>query len=131
MQHDLDVNAKQMRKTSLWNLYVVAYTVGFGMTLLIFPNLIIPLLGFDRAEGPWIRVVGMCFLVLCYINIVIYREKGPVSMIWAIWAIRMGFVAVLIVLTIIGFPPALCLIAGIVLVGVIGTVLTYRSEKET
>lgn len=120
-------NKLAMCKTRLWQLYVATYTSILGLPLLFFPNKIIPLLGFAPTEEPWVRLVGMFLLALSYLSIVIYRE-GNVPYLRASIFIRAWFFVVLLTMALAGYAWGLYLIAGIVLIGVIGSASAYCVE---
>lgn len=111
----------------LWQLYVATYTLILGLPLLFSPNKIIPLLGFAPTEGPWVRLVGMFLLALSYLSIVIYREGNVPYQRVSIF-IRAWFFVVLLTMALAGYAWGLYLIAGIVLIGVIGSASAYCVE---
>lgn len=117
-----------MIKTLRWQLYVSFYTFCFGVPLLLFPNAIIPFFGFAPTQEPWIRLVGMFLLGLCYISAVVY-QKRIVSMLLHSIILRGGFTLVFLALAVIGYPPFFYLVAGIVGFGVVGSALAYLSER--
>ncbi len=118
-----------MRKTLAWMLYVTAYTGLFGIPLLFFPDAVLPLLGFAPTTGPWVRLSGMFLLVLSYFTFIIYH-KNIVALLPHTIIARTGISIVLIALGIAGQPPFLFVIALIVLVGVIGSLLSYIRENR-
>ncbi|MBI5782496.1 MAG: hypothetical protein HZA69_02000 [Gammaproteobacteria bacterium] len=119
-----------MTKTLRWQLYVAFYTFCFGVPLLLFPNAIIPFFGFAPTQEPWIHLVGMFLLGLCYISTVIYQQQ-IVSMLLHSIILRAGFTLVFLALALSGYPPFFYLVAGIVGFGVAGSALAYLSERST
>jgi cation transport ATPase len=116
-----------MRKTSLWNLYVAAYTLIFGLPLLLFPNLLFSL-GFEQIDELWARLTGMFLLGFSYVNVVICLKR-PGPMIRALMVTQACFAVGLGILALMGNPPLFYLMGGIMLIGVIGAALTYRAER--
>src|SRR5260370_14711949 len=111
-----------MRKTTLWNLYVAAYTLIFGAPLLFFPTKI-PLISFAAHEEAWVRITGMCLLAFSFFNLVIRWEFAGSTMQTGFFC-QAGFVAVLSILVWAGYTPLLYVIIWILLVGFIGSSLT-------
>jgi hypothetical protein len=114
-------------KTGRWQLYVAAYAFLLGLPLLLFPNAVIPLLGFDPTEEPWVRIAGMFLLSLTMISIGIFRSPTIGSIRGSI-VVRSWFIVVLCALAVTGYPWGLYAIATIVLVGVIGSARAYWTE---
>jgi len=119
---------EKMPRTAGWNLYVTGYTLVYGLATAVFPTLLLPLLGFARPDGLWVRITGLCFLTLCFFNLVTYGQKGSPGNIWAIMLVRAWFVANLLVLAALGYPTFLVISAGIVGLGVVGTIVTFCRE---
>ena len=119
-----------MKKTLRWQLYVSFYTFCFGVPLLLFPNAIIPHFGFEPTQEPWIRLVGMFLLGLCYLSTTVYKKRIVAILLHSI-IMRSGFTIVFLTLALGGFPPFFYLAAGIVGLGVAGSTLAYLSERRT
>jgi hypothetical protein len=117
-----------MIRTLRWQLYVSFYTFCFGLPLLLFPNAIIPLFGFEPTHEPWIRLVGMFLLGLCYMSTTVYKKRIVAILLHSI-IMRSGFTLVFLVLALNGYPPFFYLTAGIVGFGVAGSTLAYLSER--
>lgn len=115
-----------MTKTLRWQLYVSFYTFCLGVPLLLFPNAVIPSLGFAPTQEPWIRLVGTGLLGLCYISTVVYKKR-IVSMLPHSIIVRSGFTLVFLALAVSGYPPFLYF-AAIVGFGVLGSAVAYLSE---
>ncbi len=115
-------------KTSLWNLAIAVVTLMLGYLLLLLPNWFIPPFGFEPTKAPWVRVTGMLFLGLSYMNYTIYWYKEPA------WVLRMSIVMriwaalVFLGMGIIEFSLFFFILAAIFLISVIGGWLRYRSE---
>jgi pimeloyl-ACP methyl ester carboxylesterase len=116
-------------KTAQWLLYVAAYTFFAGLPLLLFPNTILPLLGFAPTEEPWVRTTGMFLIGLTIISLSVFRSPTA-SMIKATILARTWFTIVLFTLAIVGYGWGFYLLAGIVLIGVVGSICTYRHELQ-
>lgn len=124
-----DLRPVTMEWAGRWQMYVVAYTFFFGAPLLLVPDLITPMLGFEPSPGPWVRLVGMLLLGFCAFSWFLFRyRQGTAPFVRASIAIRFFFSGVLAILGLAGHPPFLLLMSGIVLVGVIGSVVAYRTD---
>lgn len=117
-----------MTRTLRWQLYVSAYTFGFGVPLLLFPNTVIPHFGFAPTHEPWIRLVGMFLLGLCYLSTTVYSKRIVVLLLHSI-LMRSGFTLVFLALALSGHPPFFYLAAAIVGFGVAGSTRAYLSER--
>lgn len=118
-----------MTKTLRWQLYVSFYTFCFGVPLLLVPNAIIPHFGFEPTQEPWIRLVGMFLLGLCYLSTTVYKKRIVAMLLHSI-IMRSGFALVFYVLAVSGHPPFFYLTAAIVGLGVVGSTLAYLSERS-
>jgi hypothetical protein len=110
-----------------WNLYVGGYTAAFALLALVVPDQAASLLGFGHPEGPWVRIAGVSFLALSFVNFVVFTEGGPTPMIRATMIARVWFLMVLGALALAGFPPFLYAVIAIVLIGDIGSAFTSRA----
>lgn len=119
-----------MERNSLnWQIYVSAYTLLFGVPLLAVPDFALPLLGFELAAGPWVRLAGMFLLSLSMISFGIYREKAIALVPYSI-AVRAFIAMVLLSLAIAGHPSFLYVMALIVGIGVAGSTVSFVAEKR-
>ena len=116
-----------LRKTARWLLYVAAYTFFSGIPLLLFPNAILPLLGFAPTEEPWVRTTGMFLIGLTIISLGVFRSPTA-SMIKGTILVRIWFTIVLLALALVGYGWGFYLFAGIVLIGVVGSSHAYLTE---
>jgi len=116
-----------LNKSFLWQLYITVHTVLFGIPFLFFPNTILPWLGFQPTDEPWIRMVGVLFLVIGTTSYSVYKNKIKEMIIPSI---RVRSVVVLIVfyLGIKSHSPFLEILALIILIGVIGSMISYKQE---
>lgn len=117
-----------MKSPLHWQLYVAAYTFLFGLPLLVTPDFVLPLLGFDPTPGPWVRLVGMLLLSLSVVSYGIYREKVANLVPYSI-GVRAFIMVVLLALAIVGHPPFLYVMCAIVGLGVAGSIYTYVRLK--
>jgi hypothetical protein len=115
------------RSVFFWQLYVSIYTLLGGIPLLFFPNTVLPVLGFQKTNEPWVCASGMFLIALSYLTFMIFYKKISEMVIHVI-IIRIWIVIVLLTLGFIGYPPFLFILAGIVLIGVIGTSICYRKR---
>jgi hypothetical protein len=114
--------------TARWNLYVASYTFAYAIATGLVPHFFLPLLGFPDPEDLWVRLAGVLFFSLCVINVIAFLEKGTRRVILAIVTFRIWIVANLLVFGLLGYPWFVYASAGIVGVGVIGTIISYRRE---
>ena len=119
-----------MRQASYrWMLYVTAYSAGLGLPLLVLPNAVLPLLGFETTREPWVRVAATLLIALSFITFTIYRKRIAEMILPTIF-VRLWIAAVLLLLGLAGYPPFLFVMAGVVLIGVVGTLLSLRSRPS-
>jgi pimeloyl-ACP methyl ester carboxylesterase len=107
--------------------YVAAYSFLLGLPLLLFPNSVIPFLGFAPTEELWVRITGMFLLGLTIMSLGIFRSPTAASL-WGSILVRSWFTAVLFILALAGYAWDLHVLTTIVLIGVIGSMLAYRGE---
>ena len=62
-----------------------AYLFGGGLLLLFVPAAVCRMLGMAVAEGPWIRVTGMLFLILSVYCWRAAREENTRFMVWSLY----------------------------------------------
>jgi hypothetical protein len=115
------------RSVFLWQLYISTYTLLGGIPLLFFPNTVLPVLGFQKTNEPWVHASGMFLIALSYLTFMIYWN-GIGEMVIHIIVIRIWITIVLLALGFMGFPPFLFVLAGVVLIGVIGTSIAYKKS---
>ena len=114
--------------TFRWMLYVTAYTAGLGIPLLVFPNVVLPVLGFHTTQEPWAQLCGSLLLGLGAITFTIHHKRIA-DMIVPTILVRSGIAVVLIGLGLAGYPPFLFVMGGVVLVGVVGTLVSLRRRS--
>lgn len=115
-----------MRMTSFqWQLYVTTYTSLLGIPLLLFPDAVIPYLGFNPTGEVWVRLTGGLLVALGGITFSIYRLRIREMIMPSVY-VRLGIGVILLLLGLAGYPPFLFAMAAIVLVGVAGTVVSHR-----
>ena len=111
-----------------WQLYIATYTALAGFPFLFFPKAVIPMMGFDPSmvdEGPFVRLTGMFLLCLTLITFRIWQKKIE-SMVVGTVIIRLFIIITLLTVGIAGGFPFLFIMAGIVGVGVVGTLWSLR-----
>jgi len=126
--HDDAATFLRLPLTARWNLYVAGYTFAYASATGLVPHVFLPLLGFPDPQGLWVRLAGVLFFSLCVINVIAFLEKGTRRVILAIVTFRMWIVANLLVFGLLGYPWFVYASAGIVGIGVIGTIISYRRE---
>ena len=111
-----------------WQLYIASYTALLGVPFLFFPRSVIPLIGFDPSmvdEGPFVRLTGMFLLCLTLITFRIWQKRIE-EMVLGTVMIRLFIIITLLAVGIAGGFPFLFIVAGIVGVGVLGTLWSLR-----
>ena len=117
--------------TFLWQLYIATYTALLGLPLLLFPESVIPAMGFDPAmvdEGPFVRLTGMFLLCLTLITFRIWQKKIE-EMVLGTVMLRLFIIAVLLMIAIMGGFPFLYIMTVVVGVGIAGTMWTLRNTN--
>ena len=119
------------RQAFYWQLYIATYTALLGMPFLFFPRAVLPLIGFDPSmvdEGPFVRLTGMFLLCLTLVTFRIWQKKIE-PMILGTVILRLFIIMTLVTVGITGGFPFLFIMAGIVGVGVLGTLWSLRQVK--
>ena len=111
--------------TYRWMLYVTTYTLALGLPLVVSPNVALPLIGFPPTQEPWVRLVGALLIALSAVTFTVYRKRIR-EMIVPTVIVRSWLILVLLALAVAGYPPFFYVMAGIVLIGVVGTVSALR-----
>ena len=112
-----------------WQLYIASYTALLGVPFLFFPKSVIPLIGFDPTmvdEGPFVRLTGMFLLCLTLITFRIWQRKVE-EMVLGTVVLRLFIIITLLTVGMTGGFPFLFIVAGIVGLGVLGTLWSLRS----
>jgi len=116
-------------KAFYWQLYISAYTALLGIPLLFFPKSVIPMMGFDPAmvdAGPFVQLTGMFLLGLTLITFRIWQKKTE-QMVLGTVVVRTFFIITFLVLAITSEFHFLYMVAGVVGIGVIGTLWSLGS----
>jgi len=114
-----------------WQLYIATYTALLGLPLLFFPKAAIPTMGFDPSmvdEGPFVQLTGMFLLCLTLITFRIWQRKIE-SMVLGTVLIRLFIIITLLAVGITGGFPFLFIMAGVVGIGVVGTLWSLRKTE--
>ena len=118
-------------KAFLWQLYIATYTALLGLPFLVFPKSIIPYMGFDPSmidEGPFVRLTGMFLLCLTLITFRIWQKKIE-EMVLGTVVLRLFIIAVLLIMGLREGFPFLFIMAGVVGIGMAGTLWTSRNTN--
>jgi hypothetical protein len=118
-----------MQKTRLWNLYITAYTVPIGLILLCFPHRF-PFIHFAPADDPWVRFSGGIFVALGYLNVVAFREQ-LMPVMQAFFICQAVFAIIVSVIAPFRESRILYGIAAVLIVGALGSTLTYFIERSS
>ena len=111
-----------------WQLYIASYTALLGIPFLFFPKSVLPLIGFDPSmvdRAPFVRLTGMLLLCLTLITFRIWQKKIE-EMVLGTVIIRLFIIGTVLTVGIAGGFPFLFIVAGIVGVGVLGTLWSLR-----
>lgn len=112
-----------------WQLYIASYTGLLGIPFLFFPKSVIPLIGFDPSmvdEAPFVRLTGMFLLCLTLVTFRIWQKKIE-QMVLGTVILRLLIIITLLTVGMGGGFPFLFIMAGIVGLGVLGTLWSLRS----
>lgn len=61
------------------------YTLGLGLTLLLVPNIPLPLFGLPEAKDVWIRVAGMTVIFLSIFYFIAARHDFKAFFVASVW----------------------------------------------
>jgi len=104
------------------------YLVGLGVSLLLFPNLLLRFFGAPSTNEVWIRINGMFIICLAYFYVQAARHELTPFIRWTAWA----RVAVIFYLTafviLLGAPKALVLFGLVDLLAAAWTFLALKSD---
>ena len=107
------------------------YLIALGLTLVVAPNVLLPLFGFPQANDVWIRVAGMLTAMLGYYYVQCARAEIrrffelSVGVRCAVFVFFAAFVA----LGCVG--PMLLLIGSVDVAGALWTALALRSDARS
>ncbi len=108
------------RAESYWQLYITVSTAILGAPLLFLPGTLGPMIGAGASDAAWLQLAGTFLLALSLVALTVARKRISDMVMPGVYA-RLGIVAVLLALALSRDLPFLLLMAGIVLVGVIGS----------
>jgi len=111
-----------------WQLYIATYTALLGIPFLFFPRAVIPSIGFDPAmvdEGPFVRLTGMFLLCLTMVTFRVWQKKIE-PMVLGTVILRLFIIITLVSVGLTGGFPFLFVMAGVVGIGVVGTLWSLR-----
>lgn len=112
---------------SLWvfSLYMFA----LGATLVVAPNILLPLFGVPETHEVWIRVVGMLALIVGYLDFMASRHDLRIFFAWTVPP-RLCVPVFLTTFVILGWaPPILILFGAIDAAGALWTAACLRGEE--
>lgn len=116
-----------MDKSFKWQLYITAHTFLFGFPFLLFPNQVLPLIGFGPTNEPWIKVVGLLFLVIGSTALSVYRNKIKEMLLPSVF-VRFAVCAILFYLALVTNSFFLYALTIIIFIGVAGSASSYYTE---
>ena len=92
-------------KQAVRSLYVyAAYLVGLGLTLLLAPNIPLPIFGLPETHEVWIHIVGWTVIILAAFYFMTARHENRENMILSI-AIRLSIPFVFAAFVVAGLAP--------------------------
>jgi hypothetical protein len=107
------------------------YVFGLGATLLLIPNVPLPLVGLPQAAEVWIRVAGMTVLFLSILYFIAARNEYREIFVASV-PIRFAVVAFFAAFAAAGFTSwNLLLLTPLDVVFAVWTWMTLRSEAAT
>ena len=116
-----------MKHSFKWQLYITAHTFLFGIPFLLFPNQVLPLIGFEPTNEPWIKVVGMLFLVIGSSALSVYQNKIKEMLLPSV-IVRFPVCAILLYLALVTSSLFLYALTIIIFIGVVGSASSYYTE---
>ena len=118
-----------MKRSYLWQLYITGHTLLFGIPFLLFPNQVLPWLGFRTTDEPWIRIAGILFIVIGLTAFTVYRKQIKEMLLPSI-SVRVLVVLLLGNQALKSNAVFLYILAGIVLIGVVGSTISFYTEMR-
>lgn len=119
-----------MKNSFRWQLYITAHTFLFGIPFLLFPNKVLPLLGFEPTDEPWIKVAGILFLVIGTTALSVVRHKIEEMLLPSV-IVRIAVCAILFNIAFVTSSVFLYVLTVIIFVGVVGSTISYYTEFAT
>jgi hypothetical protein len=116
-----------VQRSFLWQLYITFHTFLFGIPFLFFPNLVLPWVGFPPTDEPWIHVAGILFLVIGMSSYSVYKNRSR-EMILPGVKVRSAVVLVLLYLAYQVESLFILIMAAIILIGIMGSIVSYKQE---
>jgi len=103
------------------------YLFALGLTLLVTPNVLLGIFGFEPTSEVWVRIVGMLIVFLGYYYLSAARGEVTPFMRWSVHA-RPFVIVFFAVFVALGWAkPQLILFGAVDLVGAIWTYLGLRA----
>jgi hypothetical protein len=116
-----------MKNSYRWQLYITAHTYLFGIPFLMFPNVVLPLMGFETTEEPWIKVAGLLFMVIGTTALSVYRLQIK-QMLMPSVIVRLAVCVILTYFALLTSSVFFYLLTAIIFVGVAGSAISYYTE---
>ncbi len=119
-----------MKHSFRWQLYITAHTFLFGIPFLLFPNQVLPLIGFEPTNEPWIQVVGLLFLVIGTTAVSVYQNQIKEMLLPSV-IVRFAVCTILLYLALDTNSFFLYVLTIIIFIGVVGSATSYYTEAAT
>jgi hypothetical protein len=106
------------------------YLFVLGVVLLVAPNVLLGIFGFEPTTEVWVRIVGMLVVFLGYYYLSAARGEVVPFMLWSVQA-RPFVIVFFAVFVALGWAkPALILFGAVDLAGAVWTYLALRAGAE-
>ncbi len=106
------------------------YLAGFGMALVLVPNLLLGIFGLPPTEEVWIRVVGVLVLVIAYFNVRLGREEFLPHARLTVHA-RVAVLVFLVAFVLTGLAKPILIVVGVIdFAGALWTAAALRSHAR-
>ena len=124
-----DIGKNTMTSTAKSVFYYSFYMLGMGLALLLIPNLILGLFGFDPTNDIWIHILGL--FAFCAGMLYFYCGRTNQTGFFRISIIEriVFFVGMVGIVLFLRANPILALIGSVDLFGAIWTAVTLRKSN--
>jgi len=116
-----------MKNSFRWQLYITAHNVLFGVPFLFFPNTVLPIIGYEPTNEPWIRVAGILFLVIARMSYGVYEHHLKELLLPSI-QLRLAISCFLLYFAFESSSIFFYSLTVIIFIGVVGSSLSYYTE---
>lgn len=93
-----------------------AYVIVSGISLLLFPNVLLEIFGFEPTQEIWIRVLGMLVLALAFYYYAMYKNGGK-EVVRATVQGRLFFCIGLVIFVILGLAKPILIVFAVIETG--------------